>query len=334
MQDGAGVRQMIEDELQPRRDCGCATCDVRLELGLQESVTSAVRGGYGVTFISRSLGRVRPRRRHARRGAGRRARARAGDLPRARDRPGGDARRPRVRRVRARARSRMIVRWSLAELARRAGRGRRSSGRCWSRASAGATLDAAGERRLVEEVPSDRIEVPPEADGILAVGGGSAIDIGEVRVGPERPAGRARADDVFGCGVDDVLRHPLARPAHQRRRRRRDAGCGRLRRRPDARPAAGGVRGHRAERARALRRGAVRRGSQRPNADVQALAGARIIAAALPGVVARRPRPRGARGAAEGSDARGPGAVALGPRARRTRWPRRSAGDSACRTAR
>ena len=26
--------------------------DVRLELGLQESVTSAVRGGYGVTFIS------------------------------------------------------------------------------------------------------------------------------------------------------------------------------------------------------------------------------------------------------------------------------------------
>src|SRR6266571_3946031 len=53
MQDGAGVRQMIEDELRrvgvPLRDL-----DVRLELGLQESVTSAVRGGYGVTFISRS----------------------------------------------------------------------------------------------------------------------------------------------------------------------------------------------------------------------------------------------------------------------------------------
>ena len=27
---------------------------MRLELGLQESATSAVRGGYGVTFISRS----------------------------------------------------------------------------------------------------------------------------------------------------------------------------------------------------------------------------------------------------------------------------------------
>jgi DNA-binding transcriptional LysR family regulator len=53
MQEGAGVRQMIEDEL---RNAGTKLrdLDVRLELGLQESVTSAVRGGYGVTFISRS----------------------------------------------------------------------------------------------------------------------------------------------------------------------------------------------------------------------------------------------------------------------------------------
>jgi DNA-binding transcriptional LysR family regulator len=47
------VRQLIEDELQRvgvrLRDLG-----VRLELGLQESVTSAVRAGYGITFISRS----------------------------------------------------------------------------------------------------------------------------------------------------------------------------------------------------------------------------------------------------------------------------------------
>ncbi len=53
MQEGAGVRQLIEDELQRvgvrLRDLG-----VRLELGLQESVASAVRAGYGVTFISRS----------------------------------------------------------------------------------------------------------------------------------------------------------------------------------------------------------------------------------------------------------------------------------------
>jgi LysR family transcriptional regulator, transcriptional activator of the cysJI operon len=53
MQDGAGVRQMIEDEF---RNVGVRLrdLDVRLELGLQESVTTAVRSGYGVTFISRS----------------------------------------------------------------------------------------------------------------------------------------------------------------------------------------------------------------------------------------------------------------------------------------
>jgi LysR family transcriptional regulator, transcriptional activator of the cysJI operon len=53
MQEGAGVRQMIEDELR-RAGTRLRDLDLRLELGLQESVTSAVRGGYGVTFISRS----------------------------------------------------------------------------------------------------------------------------------------------------------------------------------------------------------------------------------------------------------------------------------------
>jgi LysR family transcriptional regulator, transcriptional activator of the cysJI operon len=53
MQEGAGVRQVIEDEL---RNLGTRLkdLDVRLELGLQESVKSAVEAGYGVTFISRS----------------------------------------------------------------------------------------------------------------------------------------------------------------------------------------------------------------------------------------------------------------------------------------
>jgi DNA-binding transcriptional LysR family regulator len=53
MQEGAGVRQMIEDELR-RNGTRLRDLDVRLELGLQESATSAVRAGYGVTFISRS----------------------------------------------------------------------------------------------------------------------------------------------------------------------------------------------------------------------------------------------------------------------------------------
>jgi DNA-binding transcriptional LysR family regulator len=53
MQEGAGVRQMIEDEL---RSAGLRVrdLDVRLELGLQESVKAAVAAGHGVTFISRS----------------------------------------------------------------------------------------------------------------------------------------------------------------------------------------------------------------------------------------------------------------------------------------
>jgi DNA-binding transcriptional LysR family regulator len=53
MQEGAGVRQVIEDEL---RGAGTRLRDFepRLELGLQESVKAAVVAGYGVTFISRT----------------------------------------------------------------------------------------------------------------------------------------------------------------------------------------------------------------------------------------------------------------------------------------
>ncbi len=53
MQEGAGVRQLIEDELH-RAGTRLRDLDVKLELGLQESVSSAVRAGHGVTFISRS----------------------------------------------------------------------------------------------------------------------------------------------------------------------------------------------------------------------------------------------------------------------------------------
>lgn len=52
MQEGAGVRQVIEDEL---REAGLRLrdLDVSLELGLQESVRSAVLAGHGIAFISR-----------------------------------------------------------------------------------------------------------------------------------------------------------------------------------------------------------------------------------------------------------------------------------------
>jgi DNA-binding transcriptional LysR family regulator len=53
MQEGAGVRQVIEDELR-KQGIRLRDLDVRLELGLQESVRSAVAAGYGITFISRT----------------------------------------------------------------------------------------------------------------------------------------------------------------------------------------------------------------------------------------------------------------------------------------
>jgi DNA-binding transcriptional LysR family regulator len=53
MQEGAGVRQVIDDELRAA-GVRLRDLDVRLELGLQESARSAVTAGLGVTFISRS----------------------------------------------------------------------------------------------------------------------------------------------------------------------------------------------------------------------------------------------------------------------------------------
>jgi DNA-binding transcriptional LysR family regulator len=53
MQEGAGVRQVIEDELR-KAGTRLRDLDIRLELGLQESVKSAVEAGHGVTFISRT----------------------------------------------------------------------------------------------------------------------------------------------------------------------------------------------------------------------------------------------------------------------------------------
>jgi len=52
MQEGAGIRQMIDEEL---RELGIRLRDlnVKLELGLQESARAAVLGGFGATFISR-----------------------------------------------------------------------------------------------------------------------------------------------------------------------------------------------------------------------------------------------------------------------------------------
>ena len=51
MQEGAGVRQVVEEALR-RSGLRLRGLEPKLELGLQESVKSAVEAGYGVTFIS------------------------------------------------------------------------------------------------------------------------------------------------------------------------------------------------------------------------------------------------------------------------------------------
>jgi DNA-binding transcriptional LysR family regulator len=53
MQEGAGVRQVVEEELR-RAGLRLRGIEPKLELGLQESIKSAVAGGYGVAFISRT----------------------------------------------------------------------------------------------------------------------------------------------------------------------------------------------------------------------------------------------------------------------------------------
>jgi DNA-binding transcriptional LysR family regulator len=53
MQEGAGVRQVMEEELR-RAGLRLRGIEPQLELGLQESVKSAVAAGFGVSFISRT----------------------------------------------------------------------------------------------------------------------------------------------------------------------------------------------------------------------------------------------------------------------------------------
>ena len=134
------------------------------------------------------------------------------------------------------------------------------------------------------EVPSDRVEVAPGADALLAVGGGSAIDTAKAASSATGlplvsvPTTYSGAEWTTGFGI--------------RTRRRRIVGGGggarprrdRLRRRPDARPAARRDGRHGAERARALRRGALRR-SHRARATRCAFEGAELIARWLPRVV-------------------------------------------------
>ncbi len=204
------------------RACGCAISTSRLELGLQESVTSAVRAGYGVTFISRSSI-------EADLAAGTLAEARVEGLElereiflvRASGRV-GDARRPRLRRVRPRAPA-VIVRWSLAELPARARRARDRAAVPRREPAGRRLVELPRRRRLVGGAVGRGSRSPPGADGLLAVGGGSAIDTAKAASAATGlplvsvPTTYSGAEWATSFGVR------ATRPADRRRRRRRAA---------------------------------------------------------------------------------------------------------------
>jgi len=84
------------------------------------------------------------------------------------------------------------------------------------------------------EVPSHRIDdaaaLGGAGDSVVAVGGGSAIDLGKaISAAAEIPLVSV-PDDVRGSRVDDVLRSARSRAQDARRRCRRAAGRDRLRR--------------------------------------------------------------------------------------------------------
>ena len=171
MQEGAGVRQIVEDELRAL-GTRLRDLDVRLELGLQESVRSAVQAGYGVTFISRSA--VEPELAAGtldggpRRGARREARDLARRAP-----PAAPPREPPTRSSSSRASASSTRDRQLGP--RGAARGSRASGRFV--VASPRWRGAARRRRPLGGGPvaPDR-GAATASTTIVAVGGGSAID--------------------------------------------------------------------------------------------------------------------------------------------------------------
>ena len=213
MQEGAGVRQVIDDELRAA-GVRLRDLDVRLELGLQESARIAVMGGFGVTFISRSAI-------EADLAAGTLATARVEGLEPAREialvRSTGRAE-TRVAQAFvefARARLAMIVRWGLDALPDVcAEAGVQSPLLVASPRWDGLELPVVPHGRW-SEVPSDRID-----DGGRRGARGRRDRRRRRRqrdrsrqgaLGRGRAAARLRPDDVLRRGVDDVLRHPGSR---------------------------------------------------------------------------------------------------------------------------
>ena len=282
MQEGAGVRQIVEDGLR-RQGVRLRDLDVRLELGLQESVRAAVEAGYGVTFISRTAVEADLAGGDARGGAGRGPRRHEGDLARL----GDGARRSRAptrsstSRASGSTRDRPLGARGARSPPRGAGvsaspcsspaarvRARRPSGR--------ARFDGVRRHSPLETVAS-ATRAAAGADGLVGLGGGSAIDTAKAVVGHDVAPARRGADDVrrrrSGRRTSACATRPDARKTGGSGRTH---GRHRLRAAPHARAPHGGDGRHGDERARARRRGAV------PGPSEDALEGARLIGEHLP----------------------------------------------------
>jgi hypothetical protein len=222
----------------------------------------------------------------------------------------------------------MIVRWSLAELPEllsevRIGRPFLIASPRWE------SLELPEHVERWTEVPSHRVEVPDEADGILAVGGGSAIDTAKLPPRNRRSRSctcRRRTRAPSGQPVTASL----ARPRDPGRRWRCTARGDRLRRRPDARPPEGRDCGT----ASTASPTAPKRSTCKPQlrGRRQALAGSsvdRVRCRVIADPGDRAAREELLRGAAHGSTRW----ACPGWRSR-VRWRKRWAERTACRTAR
>ena len=301
MQEGAGVRQIVEDALR-RQGVSFRDLDVRLELGLQESVRQAVEAGYGVTFISRTAV-------ESELAAGRLVEARVEGLDATREISLASATgRARTRAAdafvdfRTAAARRVIVRWGLEGLDSLLGGGRDRAERTprhehalrRPRASGGDRFTGVRRHAPLDVVEAAR-EAAAEADGLVGVGGGSAIDTAKaVSAGTGLPlvavpttyAG-SEWTSYFGMR-DETRRAKTGGGGAQHRRDRLRAGthAGLAARRV-------GRDGH--ERARTLRGGAVRRAVR--GRDPRRLADRARIADGR----RRRPRRRGTDALLEGA---------------------------------
>ena len=172
MQEGAGVRQLLEDELrrQGKRLRDQRRARARASGVGEKRRAGGVRGDVHLAASRRTdlawgaLAEIR----------GRRTRSPAADFHRARRRTRAEPRGRSVRRVREREAGRVIVRWvwTSSSPAARGALHRAPVPRCQpTRWDDSDLRSPAGARS-----PSQRIAVPGYVDGIVAAGGGSAID--------------------------------------------------------------------------------------------------------------------------------------------------------------